>query len=639
MNKKEISNKIDKFLDENPLSKDTAEYEKIQILLDKLKQIKEEFSNGVFFISVLGGVKSGKSTLINLLSHKKVSTTRTGVETTLRPLIVSKANNTDITKDTIFAYKKVGISSSKDFEITKADFDECINHIKGFGKKPNANNIEIIENDLNKDIIEDLLTNPHREDGHKIIIVHIAITENSLNKELFPNNLLSQNIAFIDTPGLDGITAGAGGQREEGNKDWLIERVDLALILQSTVSPLNNSAIEYIQGIEFSEPEYLLMHNKFYLKPWLNETKQKDLQEYIDNRSVEVTKEKLKEKLGIKDLDSYQVDFAKAEDGIDQILEENQDNIQLIHESGFEKFEENIYTLIQKNKGKIHDERIEQVLKDFIKYNLEADKSTEELTIIKIKRQLKEEEDRLYDIKIKQLHDIENLITKFDYEKEKLKIEDILKAKKEVDQKIDDGYEFSSLRKKIHKRIDKLRDNEESKETFNDKIKDLTNDINGSFKNLNNSFEQFTDYINAQMIGEESIKNILLNLDLSYSLEGYITQHKKRQVIIEDLKEKFGLGFFDRNINIGKFKIWTLTDEKKEILNKIESAVTEDLDKAKSDLSGFISNSFDDITKKLDDQKNDRETNIDENQKSEQKRITEAKKILKKLEYFLQELK
>ena len=96
----------------------------------KLNNRVSEFDGGSFLILVVGPVKSGKSTLVNLIAHAHVSPTHF-LECTVRPSIISKGQEESITR----------IFSVADKARKVEQFDSVIDSLRGFEKLENmANN-------------------------------------------------------------------------------------------------------------------------------------------------------------------------------------------------------------------------------------------------------------------------------------------------------------------------------------------------------------------------------------------------------------------------------------------------------------------------------------------------------------------
>ena len=75
---------IENFLNDQ---KELSKIEEITELKDGLSTVKKELNSNKYFIAIIGGIKTGKSTFINLLCHREVSKTQAGVET-IMPLKV-----------------------------------------------------------------------------------------------------------------------------------------------------------------------------------------------------------------------------------------------------------------------------------------------------------------------------------------------------------------------------------------------------------------------------------------------------------------------------------------------------------------------------------------------------------------------
>ena len=89
----------------------------------KLNNRVSEFDGGSFLILVVGPVKSGKSTLVNLIAHAHVSPTHF-LECTVRPSIISKGQEESITR----------IFSVADKARKVEQFDSVIDSLRGFEK-------------------------------------------------------------------------------------------------------------------------------------------------------------------------------------------------------------------------------------------------------------------------------------------------------------------------------------------------------------------------------------------------------------------------------------------------------------------------------------------------------------------------
>jgi predicted GTPase len=143
---------IEKFFNEQ---EELSNKENLKNLKTDLSTVKKELNSNKYFIAIIGGIKTGKSTLINLLCHKEVSKTQAGVETTKIPLVIS-ANS----EDKINIYRKKG-NIGDNPKITDEDRNLVINYIKGLDEFDENN-----ENSIGKEIA--------------IIIEELSILESSV---------------------------------------------------------------------------------------------------------------------------------------------------------------------------------------------------------------------------------------------------------------------------------------------------------------------------------------------------------------------------------------------------------------------------------------------------------------------------
>ena len=96
--------------------------EEITAGLQRLWRRSQEYRYGSFIMLVVGPVKSGKSTLVNLLAHRYVSPTDK-LECTLRPTIISSVDPG--------AEPAIEIYSSKDEARKEKDLDLIIDKLRG----------------------------------------------------------------------------------------------------------------------------------------------------------------------------------------------------------------------------------------------------------------------------------------------------------------------------------------------------------------------------------------------------------------------------------------------------------------------------------------------------------------------------
>lgn len=369
--------------------------------INSLSTVKKELNSNKYFIAIIGGIKTGKSTLINLLCHKEVSKTQAGVETTKIPLVIS-ANS----EDKINIYRKKG-KIGDSLEIEEKDRDLVINYIKGLDEfdENNENSIEKEIEDYDEDKLYKYVTDDSSIDNSSMIIaIHLTLDKKRLKE--YPNCLLSNDIMIIDTPGLDGVESSIGG-KENNNGDWLVERTDLIFILQSTVSPINKNIKDTLKKINNKNLKSRLVHNQFSLRDWLEKDKKENWENDTRKKSIDKALEILNKKGDYTDC----VDLAMAsdtvfskEDLVNKKEEYSDKHIEeLLKKSNFSEFEKNTNDDLKKTKEKSHfDSCINQIR------NL---KLSEEIKEILKGIEAKEKENK---------EKFDKLIESFDFEKMKI---------------------------------------------------------------------------------------------------------------------------------------------------------------------------------------------------------------------------
>ena len=567
---------IENFFKSNKENVDSSHYSKeLNKIINDLIRIKKEIESETYFISIVGGIKTGKSTLINLLCHQTVSTTRAGVETTKRPVIISSGK-----EDKIFVFEKDAINSEP---INDEDRQVVIDYIKKLDDSL-PDNIAISQKELETDSISEILTSG--SNSSKIILVHITVNENNLNK--YENCLLKNKIMFIDTPGLDGIESSIGGI-ENNNGHWLLKRVDLSVILQSTVSPINSTMDSYLKQLHGKDrPDYLLVHNSFSLKNWLKDVS--SFEKDINENSIKKAQDIL-QKIEGKDYNCKIVDLAKAEDAFElPDLDLKKDKKSLLKESNFEEFEKGIYNLIENGKKDVHTQKCIRSLRTFLDDN--------ELEFL-IKNPL-DEEKRRYEEKYELLkymfnwdnEGISNLI-------EKHLNEPFNKDK----QHFDDGFEFN-------KQLD-ISDQDSNIEYINE----YRTEIKKQF--LQNKYSNFVKYIFQRKIindqDEKIVDEIIELFDLDYEYKEKGTFLRKDKINTMSFRKYFEIEletFFTEKVKsleefidlkILEAKTILLKDDLKEAKKILIKKKNEYLNQLRRDLLKKTKQIFDDFLSNLSD--------------------------------------
>ena len=231
--------------------------EHIKNKLSQLSRRSLEYKNGSFIMLVVGPVKSGKSTLVNLLAHRYVSPTDT-LECTVRPSIISNVNDERDCKIEIYKARHEGRKAE--------DLDLIVDELRGIVTEQELG--EYLEKDEYTNYSDDTVNNvisPSYNKEDRTIITSITTTGSKL---LARGPVDGGKIFLADMPGFDGNTSNLN----DPLYDAISKRVDLILFVHSSVSAFNLTSASYLEKLrEYNEavPVYLV-HNIFDSTYWKN---------------------------------------------------------------------------------------------------------------------------------------------------------------------------------------------------------------------------------------------------------------------------------------------------------------------------------------------------------------------------------
>ena len=344
--------------------------EHIKNKLSQLSRRSLEYKNGSFIMLVVGPVKSGKSTLVNLLAHRYVSPTDT-LECTVRPSIISNINDERDCKIEIYKARHEGRKAE--------DLDLIVDELRGIVTEQELG--EYLEKDEYTNYSDDTVNNvisPSYNKEDRTIITSITTTGSKL---LARGPVDGGKIFLADMPGFDGNTSNLN----DPLYDAISKRVDLILFVHSSVSAFNLTSASYLEKLrEYNEavPVYLV-HNIFDSTYWKNP---QDRAHEID-RQVQKEYEEIRSKgFNIESEFISKVNLGKVTDalqGAGAYVEGFEDDLQGELRK-FEEIEEKLYRKITSNISELRLKRCEdrtRTLRDQL-----VDTITKEISSLKQKK-------------------------------------------------------------------------------------------------------------------------------------------------------------------------------------------------------------------------------------------------------------
>lgn len=297
----------------------------------------QEWRSKAFFVIVVGPVKSGKSTFVNLLAHEKVSPTHF-LECTVRPSIISRKS--DEGKDSLITpFLTEGDPSIE-------HVDTIIDYIKGlpYADLSNAKKEDpCVLNDVNLDKIHSAL-----DLTGKSKIALTAITAKG-------GNFLQDDIYMIDMPGFDGVMANLNASFYKA----IVDRADLVVFVQSSNSAINKISEDFCKMImerNDSVPIYFV-HNYFDSAYWHTKEERDRVTDGHIRKAMEFFHE---HKFSVNSEDIFRINLGKVTDARDssflgdstKFLPEHRDAL-MKEEECFVQLEHKLHEKISSSQNKM----------------------------------------------------------------------------------------------------------------------------------------------------------------------------------------------------------------------------------------------------------------------------------------------
>ena len=221
----------------------------VDMQLRKAANRAHEYENGTFIVLVVGPVKSGKSTLVNLIANAYVSPTHF-LECTVRPSIISQRREGEDCRITVY--------TTEDSRRRVEQIDSVIDSIRG------------IENgDALQDVVKDdfELTRENIKDKVELGLQESLSAETLVTSITTPGGrLMKQDVFIIDMPGFDGEYANI----DDPVYDTIAQRADLIVFVQSSNSAISKVSGQFLKKLHENNKDVpvCLIHNVFDSAHW-----------------------------------------------------------------------------------------------------------------------------------------------------------------------------------------------------------------------------------------------------------------------------------------------------------------------------------------------------------------------------------
>lgn len=327
----------------------------LQHYVKQLENRSKEFHHPSFVVLVVGPVKSGKSTFVNLVAKNYVSPTHF-LECTVRPSIISRKANGD---DYLEVYESC---NPEDKEAQMNDILDFLNGLieKNEIKHVKVNKLEFSKDNINKYVKCGLLEN--KKDKTLLTAIH---TEGG--------RLLQENVLLVDMAGFDGANVNFDSPAYKA----IVERADLIIFVQSSNSAISKVSTDFFQLLEERNKvvPVCLVHNIFEAAYWRSDKdKCQDVKEQKEHAINVICNDY---HLSLEANYAFNLNLGKVNDFHEEIYKEEYGAVLKEEDAEFQKAETEMYKLFEKRKfirikncihrTKIHQDKLLEAVKNLQK--------------------------------------------------------------------------------------------------------------------------------------------------------------------------------------------------------------------------------------------------------------------------------
>lgn len=334
--------KLDSFLTKYSQSDFGPYQQDIKSVINLLTRARKEFDSTCFFVLIVGPLKSGKSSFVNILTRAQVSPTDV-LECTAIPTIIGKSDKEHKGK-IIGYYPKANASEGDDEKFKQEIFNSIIDVLRGI--EPHS----VLDNRVDKDI---------KEANADVINEMVMVNGSSQQPFLATigvdkDGFIDDQIMIIDMPGLDG--------RDVNNRNPLyqsmVERADFIFFVQSSTSAINEATSDFLKGLlsnKMTQVPLWLIHNHHESLGFLSD----DVTKKMVDRQVQAGVQCIKDMLKVeKKFDHYIFNFAKIGNTLmtpHNVKEEMKDSL-VEYTAKYLEWEKNISRQLKEERQQIKNE-------------------------------------------------------------------------------------------------------------------------------------------------------------------------------------------------------------------------------------------------------------------------------------------
>lgn len=268
-----------------------SRYHQIYHYIQQLSNRSKEYHNPTFVVLVVGPVKSGKSTFVNLVARKYVSPTHF-LECTVRPSIIRAGENNTLT-----------VYRSKDVMHKEEQINSILDCLNGLTEEESIISVTKQVYECTRDNIDKYvrLDNIYHTADDDILLTSI---------ETEGGELLQDNVCLVDMAGFDGANANF----ESPAYKAVVERADLIVFVQSSNSAISKVSSKFFELLKErnSLVPVCLVHNIFESAFWRDKVTQ--MIEIEQQKEYAIEQIQTTHGLMLKENSSFNINLGKVAD-------------------------------------------------------------------------------------------------------------------------------------------------------------------------------------------------------------------------------------------------------------------------------------------------------------------------------------
>lgn len=357
----------------------------LQHYVKQLENRSKEFHHPSFVVLVVGPVKSGKSTFVNLVAKNYVSPTHF-LECTVRPSIISRKANGD---DYLEVYE------SCNPEDKEAQMNYILDFLNGLIEKHEIKDVNVHQLEFSRKNIDKYVKRGLVEVRNDEILLTSIHTEGG--------KLLQDNVLLVDMAGFDGAKANF----ESPAYQAIVKRADLIVFVQSSNSAISKVSTDFFDLLRDTNKSVpvCLVHNVFEAAYWrAEELKQQDI-EAQKEYAIDAIRDTYH--LALETNYAFNLNLGKVNDFRENKYETKDKDVLSAEAKAFENAEEKMYELFKKRESirlrncitrtKIHKDKL---LREIIVLHDKQDALREKYETIKVEFDKLKKEDISLDFNV-----------------------------------------------------------------------------------------------------------------------------------------------------------------------------------------------------------------------------------------------